>query len=275
MNDADDGIPEGGLHYDLEEDNQDIQELLDLGYEQLDAFTNWVDTSLELGPRIAEQDCFNAEFLIDYLANHQRKSAANINEFELRWFLFSHYIRKASAEEEIEERLPESLQRFFSFLRREHRELTPPWVDSVLDDTAFYARRRREYALLDSEDERAWEVGFRNWCAELEDDLDTRCLWMPREIGDGLEWSEVMAWREATLYQEANENWQREREQLLRSGLDYEAARNQLLDSYEGWLDTPQARLEDETPREVVLAERLQRAEEELEPDTPDQEELY
>ena len=275
MSDVGDDIPEGGWHLENEENNQDIQELLDLGYEQLDAFTNWVDTTLELGPRIAEQDCFNAEFLIDYLANQHRKSITNINEFELRWFMFSHYIRKASAEEEIEERLPESLQRFFSFLRREHRELTPLWVDSVLDDTAFFARRRREYAILDSQDERAWEIGFRNWCAELEDDLDTRCLWLPREIGDGQEWSEVMGWREATLYQEANENWQREREQLLRDGLDFESARTELLDSYEAWLGTPQTRLDDENPREVIQTERLERAEEEQDSDEAQPEDVY
>ncbi len=273
MSDAEDNIPEGGLHQETEDDNpdlEDIQELLDMGYEQLDAFREWVDTRLELGSRIAEQDCFNAEFLIDYLANQHRKSAANINEFELRWFLFSHYIRKAAAEEEIEERLPESLQRFFGFLRREHRELTPEWVEAVLDDTAFYAKRRRDYALLDIEDERAWETGFRAWCEELEDDLDTRCLWLPREIGDGLEWSEVMGWREATLFQEANGNWQRERERLLRNGLDYEAARTQLLDTYEAWMDTPQARLDDETPREVVIAERLEIEEEQDETDSGD-----
>ena len=177
--------------------------------------------------------------------------------------MFSHYIRKAQAEEEIEERLPDSLHRFFGFLRREHPELAPEWVESVLDDTAFYAKRRREYAALNSVDERAWEMGFREWCAELEDDLDTRSLWLPREIGDGLEWGDVMAWREFTLHREANDNWQREREQLLHSGLDVEAVREHLFQSYEAWLDTPQARLEEETPREVIQAERLERGDEE------------
>ena len=82
------------------------------------------------------------------------------------------------------------------------------------------------------------------------------------------QWSEVMGWREATLFQEANGNWQRERERLLRNGLDYEAARTQLLDTYEAWMDTPQARLDDETPREVVIAERLEIEEEQDEVDS-------
>ena len=49
MNGADDDIPEGGWSRDSDDNNADIQELLDLGYEQLDAFSNWVDTGLELG----------------------------------------------------------------------------------------------------------------------------------------------------------------------------------------------------------------------------------
>jgi hypothetical protein len=262
---------EGGPDDEREdEDNEDIQALLELGYEQLDGFRNWVDDRLEMGARIAEQDCFNAEFLIDYLANHQRKGVSDINEFELRWFMFSHYIRKAMADEETETRLPESLQRFFGYLRRAHRELAPAWVGSVLDDVGFFIKRRQEYAALNDVDERAWEMGFREWCAELEDDLDTRCLWLPRDIGDGMEWSDVMGWRESTLHAQATEAWQQERDQLLRQGLDYEAARTRLMDIYYGWLDTPQARLDEQTPLEVIQAERLDRAEEPEDDGLPD-----
>ena len=139
---GDANIPEGGLRSEQADDaQQDIQELLDLGYDQLDGFRVWVDERLEMGSRIAEQDCFNAEFLIDYLANHQRKGVADINEFELRWFMFSHYIRKAMADEETELRMPDSLQRFFGFLRSEHQELVPEWVGSVLDDVSFLCQK--------------------------------------------------------------------------------------------------------------------------------------
>ena len=152
---------QSGLNDEREDaEKEDIQALLELGYEQLDGFRTWVDERLEMGARIAEQDCFNAEFLIDYLANHQRKGISDINEFEMRWFMFSHYIRKAMADEETETRLPESLQRFFGYLRSEHRELVPAWVGGVLDDVGFYMKRRQEYAALNDVDERAWEMGF-------------------------------------------------------------------------------------------------------------------
>src|SRR5262245_36276391 len=92
-----------------DEADSPLQALLDEAYDQLDRFVDWVERYLELDTRIAQQDCFNAEFLIDYLVNQFEKAVAEINEFELRWFLFSHYLRKAMADAETEERLPDSL----------------------------------------------------------------------------------------------------------------------------------------------------------------------
>ena len=245
-----------------EEDDADIGSLLDAGYDLLDGFVTWLEEQAGLSTRIAQQDCFNAESLLDYLANHHRKSVDEINEFELRWFLFSHYIRKALADVETEERLPDSLLRFFSYLRAEHSYSVPDWVFSTLDDRAFYLKRRRDYIELDTEDERAWESGFRIWCTELEDDLDLRCLWLPKDLGMGISRADAMGWREATLMEESNNLWQSERQELLRSGLDYETVREQLTESNRIWATTPQDRLEGQTPLEVILAERQERVEE-------------
>lgn len=242
-----------------EGDSADIQELLDLGYDQLDGFVVWAEEVLRVGTRIAQQDCFNAELLIDYLANHQRKGISSIDEFDLRWFMFSHYIRKAQADPETEQRLPDSLERFFQFLRTEQAGLTPSWLQSVLDDSSFYQQRRLAYHELDQLDEQEWEERFQEWCRELEDDLDLRSLWLPRDLGDNLRWSAVMGWREATLQTEANRDWQQERERLLSDGLDFDNVRELLTIQFQVWLDTPQQRLEDLTPREVILAERADR----------------
>src|SRR5579871_4138241 len=182
-----------------EEDTADIGSLLDIGYEQLDGFVIWLEQNLQLDVRTAQQDCFNAEFLVDYLANQHHKTIRDINEFELRWFVFSHYLRKANAEAEIEDRLLVSLHRFLRYLEQEHGIRTPDWAQAVLDDRAFYLKRRQAYAELDEVDERAWEEGFREWYAELEQDLDLRCLWLPRELGDRLVWEDVRGWQEATL----------------------------------------------------------------------------
>lgn len=274
----DDEVGAGFSREDNREDNrkdnqEDIEGLLELGYEQLDGFRAWVEDRLEMGSRIAEQDCFNAEFLLDYLANSQRKAISDINEYELRWFLFSYYIRKAMADEETETRLLESMERFFDYLRREHSELVPGWVAGVLDETSYYHLRRREYSLLNAEDEREWQTGFREWCTELEDDLDARILWLPREIGDGMRWGDVMGWREATLYAEATMQWQREREILLGQGYDGEAVRARLLDTFLAWVDTPQSRLEDQSPFEVIQLERLEQVEENEDSDMYDEDE--
>jgi hypothetical protein len=245
-----------------EESDTDIGALLDIGYDQLDGFVIWLEEQAGISTRIAQQDCFNAECLLDYLANQHRKTVEEINEFELRWFLFSHYIRKAQAEAETEERLTDSLLRFFTYLRSEHSFQVPDWVFSTLDDRAFYLKRRRDYVELDNVDERAWEEGFREWCAELEEDLEIRCLWLPKDELLGVSRADMMGWREATLHDEANDLWQSEREHLLSTGMDYDSIRERLTESYLQWTITPQDRLEGLTPREVILAERLERSEE-------------
>jgi hypothetical protein len=120
------------------------------------------------------------------------------------------------------------------------------------------------------EDERESKTGFQDWCAELDDDLDSRCLLLPRDLGDGMTWSDAMGWREATLHDEANEAWQRERDQLLTEGIDLEHARDQLKISYLDWVDSPQNRLDDRSPAEVIQTERLE-APESLEDDVEDE----
>lgn len=251
-------------------DNADIQEILDEGYERLDQFMQWGEETLGLDARTVQQDCFNAESLTDYLANSHRKRTEDINEFELRWFLFSHYIRRAMADIETEERLPDSLRRYFEYLRSEHAYNVPDWLYAGLDDRAFYEKRLRDFRAL-PEDDMQWKEGFQQWSEELEDDLDTRCLLMLREIGDGLQWQDPMGWREATLYEEANRVWQTERAELLFNGLDYEAARERLTETYLGWMQTPQGKLDDDTPLEVIIQERNDREEEEETPDTDDE----
>ena len=248
----------------------EIQEILEIGYEQLDQFMQWSEETLGLDARTTQQDCFNAEFLMDYLANVHRKTAADINEFELRWFLFSHYIRQSMADTETEERLPDSLRRYFEFLRSEHAYFVPDWFYAVLDDSAFYMKRLHDFHALPAEDEREWQMGFRAWSEELESDLDTRSLWLPVELGEGLQWHDPMGWREATLRDEANKIWQEERSELLWQGMDYESVRERLFITYTDWLNEAQDKLDGMTPLEVIQEEQAERAESEEDGDEED-----
>jgi len=244
------------------EGGSEIGELLDEAYDLLDGFVAWLEGEAGLDTRTAQQDCFNAESLLDYLANHYQKSIRDINEFELRWFVFSHYIRQSIADTETEERLPDSLRRLSIYLRAEQAVDLPEWLHGVLDDGILYRKRREQYKTLNPDDEAEWQQGYRLWCEELEDELDVRCLWLPRELGDGMFWGDAMGWREATLYKEANELWQTERTALLRDGMDYESVRSQLLDTYLFWIENEQARLDGRTPRTVILQERSERPDE-------------
>ena len=243
----------------------EIGALLEEAYDLLDGFVEWLEASAGLDTRTAQQDCFNAESLLDFLANHYRKSIRTMNEFELRWFVFSHYIRQSIADAETEERLPDSLRRFGLYLRSEQAVDLPEWVHGVLDDGILYRKRREQYAGLNAEDEAEWQQGYRLWCEELEDELDVRCLWLPRELGDGMFWGDAMGWREATLYQEANELWQTERAKLLLDGMDYESVRSHLLDTYLYWIENEQDRLDGKPPRAVILEERSERPDEDTE----------
>ena len=92
-------------------------------------------------------------------------------------------------------------------------------VHGDLEDETFYLKRLRAFADLDNENEADWKENFRDWCAELEEDLDLRSLWLPHDMGEGMEWGDRMGWREATLHEEANAQWQQEREEFLSTGL--------------------------------------------------------
>lgn len=236
----------------------DIQELLDLGYAQLDGFVNWLERQLEMDTRTAQQDCFNAESFVDYLANHQRKSAVYANEFDLRWFVFSHSIRKSIADRETQERLPDSLLHFFHYLHAQYGMTLSDWISATLEDNLFFVQRLRALHELASGDEAEWKAGFRDWCEELEDDLDMRCLWLPDDMGEGMVWGEQMGWREATLRDDANGLWQRERDERLADGPSFDAMRERLVASYIIWLDTPQSRLEGASPRQTIRGERAE-----------------
>lgn len=246
-------------------DGSKIGDLLDEAYDLLDGFVAWLEGEAGLDTRTAQQDCFNAESLLDYLANHYQKSIRDANEFELRWFVFSHYIRQSIADTETEERMPDSLRRFALYLRAEQSIALPDWLQGVLDDGILYRKRREQYKALNADEEAEWQQGYRLWCEELEDELDVRCLWLPRELGDGMFWGDAMGWREATLYKEANELWQTERAALLLDGMDYESVRSQLLDTYLYWIENEQARLDGSSPRAVILQERSERPEEDTE----------
>lgn len=241
------------------EAHRDIDTLLQEGYAFLDGFVYWLENRMGIDTRTAQQHCFNAESLVDYLANHHHISALGVDEFSLRWFVFSHYIRKSIADRETKERLLASLDLFYAYLRAEQEMNVPDWVAAILDDIPFYLARLRSYEALDTEDEADWKQGFRDWCDELKGDLEARCLWLPDDMGEGMEWGEQSGWREAALRDEANRLWQQERANLLRDGLHYEAIREHLTVSYLMWMDYPQPKLDHQTPRQTVREERRER----------------
>lgn len=246
-------------------DGMDTQDILDEGYAILDGFARWLEEELNLDARVTQQDVFNAEMLVDYVAETARVSVMQMTEFDLRWFVYSHYIRNAKAETEIEERLIESLKRFVVYLKQEHGYFPEHWVEEVVNSPEIYTARWQALHQLDAGDEVEWLAGYRTWCAELEDTLDARGLTLPREMGDSLYWGETMGWREGTLRHRAHRMWLLHRAEMIGQGYGFEEMRDRLADAYIYWMDTPQSHLDGLTPKEMVLQERRERAEEEPE----------
>ncbi len=244
---------------------RDTQDLLDEGYQLLDGFVNWLETVLGIDTKVTQQDVFNAEMLVDYVAEAAKLPVTQMDEFDLRWFAYSHYIRKANAEQEIEHRLLESLRRFVQYLKAEHGFLPEDWVEEVLGFPEIYMDRWQGLYKLDGGGEVQWLAGYRTWCAELEDSLDARGLALPREMGDSLYWGESMGWREGTLRHRAQRMWLLHRADMIVLGYGFADMRDRLADAYIYWMDTPQSHLDGLTPKEVVLIERRERAEDEPE----------
>lgn len=247
--------------YDFEDqefpEEEEIESLLEKGMEQLDGFMLWLEKRRS-DIRELNQDCFNAESLLDFLANYHHKTVFTMNEYEFHWFIYSHYIRKSISERETQERLPESLALYFQYLQEQHQYQIPDWVQDVLRDRSEYFARMRKYASFADEDEEEWKLKFEEWCNDLELDLDARCLWVPKEMGQGMTWNNLQGWREATLFREATNLWMTEREKLMAHGYSYESTRDTLGSAYLIWLDTPQERLDNRSPREVILEERAE-----------------
>ena len=97
-------------------DGRDISSLLEQAYDLLDGFQQWCRKVCKLDERIIAQDCSNVDAFLDYLANYHQKRYSETNEFEVRWFLFSHIVRKSPEDPEAAERVLSSLRRFISYL---------------------------------------------------------------------------------------------------------------------------------------------------------------
>lgn len=200
----------------------------------------------------------NVEAFLDYLATYAKTPLEQVNEFDVRWFLYHYYIRRDMDEmdEEATHILLQSLALFYRFLQEEAAWVLPNWLLNVLSDQSFFEKRLLDYRKLSALPEEEAERGYAAWNKELLDDLDARLLLIPNEIGEGLSWMQPSGWREAALYEEALRMWLKLRSELLTRNVDEHSLQESLIGAYQAWLRTPQDRLDHQTPVEVILAER-------------------
>ncbi len=241
----------------LDQETADTQDLLDSGYDELGRYAQWLDTHTSTDNRTSERYNYVLEALIDYLANYPKTDFRSMLEYDLTWFCYFYYIRQSTPDAAIQEALLPALSSFTSWMKYEYEWLAPSWLAPIVDDETLYNRRLANYRTLENLSESDWADAFEAWCNELNDYLDSRCMLVPREIGNGIVWGGTMGWREKALYDHCARRWQHERESRLRAGAGYEEIRQTLLNSYTSWLETPQERLDMASPREVIMLERI------------------
>jgi len=229
----------------------------------LEAFLNWMAALPGYTSSQIRWHYANVEAFLDYLSTVAQIAAFNLNEFDLRWFLFHYYIRHDSAymEEEARHILPASLALFFQFLKEEAGWEIPHWTLEALQNQAWFETRLVDYQKLSTLDIESAELAYSRWNQELLEDLDNRLLLLPKVLVEGILWNEPAGWREAALYRQALRLWLKLRQELLTDpNLEESDIREILLSAYASWARTPQERLENQSPIEVILAERDERA---------------
>ncbi|CCW34268.1 hypothetical protein CWRG_00715 [Chthonomonas calidirosea] len=253
------------VHYSFvdEESLDSTEDVIEQNDLVLEAFLNWMTDLTDHTSTQVTWHYANVEAFLEYLSTVAQTTVFNLNEFDLRWFLFHYYIRHDSSyvEEAAAHILPASLGLFFQFLDEERGWKTPQWILDALRNQAWFEKRLIDYRKLSALDLEAAELAYVRWNQELLEDLDNRLLLLPKELVEGVLWNEPAGWREAALYRQASRLWLRLREELLADAtLSESDVREALLSAYTNWVRTPQERLENQSPIEVILAERDERA---------------
>lgn len=131
--------------------------------QEIDRFEGWLQEKCGMRVREAQAHAFNASCLADYLISYEDKALEGIDEAALKWFLYSHYLRKVVAPDEVELLLPRSITLFYQYLQSWGKMEDVTWIQAVCADEARYLDRRQRYLELDLDDDQAWSA----WINEL------------------------------------------------------------------------------------------------------------
>jgi len=134
-------------------------------------FAHWLVEEKGLSPEEADGYGFNAYTLADYLIRGEGLTPETVDERALKWFLYSHYIRKCMAPEETELALPRSIGLFYEYLQALGRMDDIGWIQAICADEDKYLARRAGYRSLNVEEDAAFQRGFERWINELRQEI--------------------------------------------------------------------------------------------------------
>jgi hypothetical protein len=201
-------------------------------------------------PERATHDEQDADFFVQLMHGEQGVRLPAVTELDLRTFLYDLLPRKSMTTKEHGNAIRASLERFFDYLAASE-ELCYPWATAILrDDPAFEERwescpgRQRNDAL-------------GAWMAELYEDLDARVMLPANQLAGVGEWGETMGVEESQLYTTLGREWLRWRDAEIALGnRTPKELWDRLTARQAEWEQTPQARLGDRPPSEVIVRER-------------------
>jgi len=235
-------------------ENVDASKVRSASY--LDDFSEWLGSSKHMEAGEISERRQHAEALVEFLHVVKGKECSELDELDLRQFLYNHAIALWVEPIGAQGRLPASVALFYEYLEQKGVFDGSRWLKPICSDIEYYLSRCRSFRNWENRDSQ-WEEHFAAWCDELDQDLYRRCL-LPAERLDGeTVWSENMGEMERRIHRELASFLVKRRKELMESGVkSFHTLRNRLEQLQKAWLARPKKRFGGRSPLELVKQEQ-------------------
>lgn len=200
------------------------------------------------------QYSLNVELFLKFLTYYQVIPVAAVHEYDLRFFLYEWYPRKAlESDRRRAKTLLTSLKKFFQFLLEEE-EISCTWSGPILADRAIFIKRWESCPFNFMADQTT-----ETWEQEGYADLDARQFHPDGNMGITSEWGEAgMGVEEEELHSELHRRWLIWRDELILSGIAHPGElRAELVERQRVWEQTPHPNYQHRPPIDVIEDERI------------------
>lgn len=198
---------------------------------------------------------FNIYMLVDYLADYEGKSVKDINELDLRIFMYNWIIHKALVPLPIKRVIPESVSVFYEFLENNKLIKDIKWLKKICADKKYYQKRLKEYNLIKTGSS-DYQEKYAKWHNDLTEELYNLCLIPSSYLGEKEQWGSAMGIRERSLYEQLSKYILQQKQKLETEGKTEPKENRATLDKLQKeWVARKVKKL-GMSPYEAVMQER-------------------